>query len=95
MPCVDPAVGHGVFHGTIVLVDACSRGIGSGSPAAGCRDKSRHLLGDHVPKLELPQSRCVHYVAAGQGQQPGHGRRVLPFWVSASDLPNLRGRADG
>ncbi len=72
-PLVQPAVGHGVLHRAIVLVRMGAVGKAAEAHVGPqVAEKTAHLLGTHVPKLELAHAgRIDHVSAAGQAAAAG------------------------
>ena len=93
-PLVEPAVGHGVLDGALVLVGMGAVGIPAEADVGPqVAVEAHHLLGRHVPKLKLPHAgRVDHVSAAANGQQPGGGSRMFAF-LGSRRSPAARGAA--
>src|SRR5262245_18708838 len=92
-PCVEHAVGDGVFDGAggLVRVGAVGKAA-EADVGADVAIITGDLLWHDVPELKLPDpGRIDHEAAYPQRNQPGHCRRVLALFVLSADLADAEG----
>jgi hypothetical protein len=68
-PGIEPAIGHGVFHGAVRFVTV--RAIGEFAlvdKRPQIAEEAGDLGGDDVPKLKLPNAGRVDHIAVARGQ---------------------------